>query len=71
LLVLSGNDYTAKEFLDCATSDKNWSSILGSPRIERVDLPAADHTFSTASWRDQVAQSTLSWLNAKTPPVLD
>ena len=71
LLVLSGNDYTAKEFLDCATSDKNWSNILGSPGIERVDLPAADHTFSTASWRDQVAQSTLSWLNAITPPVLD
>lgn len=71
LLVLSGNDYTAKEFLDCATSDKNWSNILGSPRIKRVDIPAADHTFSTAAWRDQVEVSTLSWLNTITPPLQD
>ncbi len=68
LLVLSGDDYTAKEFLDCATSDPQWQSALQRPGLQRLDLPLADHTFSNQSWRTEVEQSILKWLNQRNQP---
>ncbi|MER2540516.1 MAG: hydrolase 1, exosortase A system-associated [Azonexus sp.] len=62
LLILSGRDYTAKEFLDCATTETSWSGILERITIKRCDIAAADHTFSSAVWRQQVEQKTLEWL---------
>ena len=62
LLVLSGNDYTAKEFLDCATSDPQWRGALQRPGLQRLDLPTADHTFSAGAWRTEVEQSILQWI---------
>jgi exosortase A-associated hydrolase 1 len=62
LLILSGNDYTAKEFLDCATTDPSWSGILERSFLRRSDIATADHTFSSAVWRQQVEQQTLEWL---------
>lgn len=62
LLLLSGNDLTAREFVDCATSDPDWSGILESPRVVRHEIPDADHTFSKAIWRQDVERNTLEWL---------
>ncbi|MBN8461840.1 MAG: hydrolase 1, exosortase A system-associated [Dechloromonas sp.] len=63
LLVLSGNDYTAKEFLQYAGDDPAWEGLLARPQIATLSLPEADHTFSSANWRDRVAQGTVDWLN--------
>jgi uncharacterized protein len=63
LLILSGNDYTAKEFLGSVASDPAWLSIFESRSISRIDLPGADHTFSTAQWRSDVERHTTVWLN--------
>lgn len=63
LLILSGNDYTAKEFLGSVANDSTWLRILESRKISRIDLPRADHTFSTAQWRSDVGQHTTMWLN--------
>jgi exosortase A-associated hydrolase 1 len=63
LLVLSGNDYTAKEFLDCAAADPQWQGSLQRTGLQRLDLPTADHTFSTAVWRTEVEQSIVLWMN--------
>ena len=62
LLVLSGNDLTAKEFLEYARSDAAWSGLLDQPRITRVNLLEADHTFSCARWRAWVEDETIRWL---------
>ncbi len=62
LLVLSGNDLTAKEFVDLAASSRAWRKALASGRVTRVDLPDANHTFSTRAWRDRVATSTAQWV---------
>lgn len=64
LLILSGNDYTAKEFIDCVTDDPDWFGILERPTLNRHDLPAADHTFSSALLRTEVEHVTISWLNS-------
>ncbi len=63
LLILSTNDYTAKEFLECAKSDPDWRGLLGLPSLRRVDVAGADHTFSQAEWRASTEQSLLNWMD--------
>lgn len=64
LLVTSGNDLTAKEFLDLVRSSKKWQEILGSPRIKQFNILNADHTFSRNQWRDQVFERTYDWIKS-------
>lgn len=58
-LLLSEDDYIAKEFLEHATRDNAWKNALGHPRLVRHDEPGADHTFSNAALRARVAELTL------------
>lgn len=62
LLLLSGDDLTAREFLDVAGAPGPWSGLLSRPQVSRYDLPEANHTFSCQAWRDQVAACTIAWL---------
>lgn len=62
LLLLSGDDYTAKEFLEYASMDAAWAGLLGCPNVVRHDLPDADHTFSDTAARTRVEATTLEWL---------
>lgn len=64
LLLLSGDDYTAKEFLEYAHRDAAWRNALEHPRLQRRDLTGADHTFSRAEDRVRVEAQTLAWLDA-------
>jgi len=64
LLILSGDDYTAKEFLEYAAVDPAWVGLLQAANVRRVDLVDADHTFSSSRLRSQVEDATLSWLAA-------
>jgi exosortase A-associated hydrolase 1 len=68
LLVLSGNDYTAKEFVDATRSEPAWSRALQHARLQRHDLPDADHTFTASAWRQRVDDVTIAWLEALPPP---
>ena len=62
LLILSGRDITAKEFLEFTAADPHWDGLLHGKRIIRHDLLESDHTFSTRQWRDQVATLTIDWI---------
>jgi len=64
LLMLSGDDLTAKEFLEYAQSDPGWRGLLQRAGLERHDFPGADHTFSNAGAAGEVEARTLSWLEA-------
>jgi exosortase A-associated hydrolase 1 len=64
LLVLSGNDLTAKEFVDHAGQDPQWRDAMAGPGVTRVHLPHADHTFSRQVWQTEVERATLAWLAA-------
>lgn len=64
LLIISGNDLTAKEFLDLVSGSRKWKKALASVRIQRRDLPEANHTFARRDWRDQVAHWTRDWITA-------
>ena len=39
-----------------------WHGVLDNPSLNRVTVPDADHTFSSAVWRADVARCTLDWL---------
>ena len=62
LLILSGNDLTAAEFRDHVERSQRWRTVLAGDRVTRRDLPDATHTFSSESWRGQVAAWTSEWL---------
>lgn len=62
LLILSGRDLTADEFKETVKGDPEWQALLSEVRVTRRDFAEADHTFSSASWRDQVAEWTSIWV---------
>ncbi len=68
LVILSGNDLTAKEFLDCVARSPRWRRLIGADNVVRHDLAAADHTFSRRVWRDRVAEWTLNWVRESARP---
>lgn len=59
-VVLSGNDYVAREF-ESAAAEGVWKLVLAS--APPVRLEAADHTFSSRQWRDEVAEATFAWVS--------
>nr|WP_049780724.1 hydrolase 1, exosortase A system-associated [Nitrosococcus halophilus] len=64
LLILSGKDLTADEFRDTISASSSWQRLFNCGRFERCELPAADHTFSRRTWREQVAAWTLAWVRS-------
>jgi exosortase A-associated hydrolase 1 len=64
LLVTSGKDLTAQEFLDMVQASRAWQKLLEATRVSRHMLAEADHTFSRRAWRDQVAAWTADWVRS-------
>ncbi len=62
LLILSGEDYTAKEFLDYVQTAPDWAKALSQPNLDRHDMKGADHTFSDAAHSREVEVITARWL---------
>lgn len=63
LLMISGRDYTAKEFLDYVRSDPAWARAMEHPRLQRRDLPEADHTCSERPQRAAMQRLIVEWLS--------
>ena len=66
LLLLSGDDYTAKEFLEHTSTNAAWKHYLVRPKLLRHDIPGVDHTFSSAASRKVAEDLTLHWLAQQT-----
>lgn len=62
LFVLSGDDFTAKEFRAAIDGNARWTRALEQNRVEWHAIADANHTFATRAWRDDVAAATLAWL---------
>ncbi|MCP4465972.1 MAG: hydrolase 1, exosortase A system-associated [Halieaceae bacterium] len=63
LILLSGADLTASEFSALISTDADWREAIASPSITIHTVASADHTFSRASWKNEVNTTTISWLN--------
>lgn len=64
LCVLSGQDYTAREFVELAAAQARWRAVLGRGRVTRHDVPDADHTFSGPEQSLAVVRLTQQWLQS-------
>ncbi|MES2322134.1 MAG: hydrolase 1, exosortase A system-associated [Pseudomonadota bacterium] len=64
LLIISGADLTAQEFLDMAAASPAWQKLLAAPGVHRHTIAEADHTFSRKAWKDQVVTWTGDWLGS-------
>ena len=62
LFILSGDDITAAEFDDLLSESRSWREIVRRGNTEVSRIQQANHTFSKAKWRDQVASWTIEWL---------
>jgi len=62
LLILSGDDLTAKEFRDLVVSSSDWKSLLEKDQFMQCVVEGANHTFSTAVWRNIVETRTSNWV---------
>jgi len=61
-IFLSGNDYVAREFEQEARKRQRWAAIIADPQTELLTFESADHTFSSAREREEVAVATWRWL---------
>lgn len=68
LLMLSGDDFTAKEFLETVDTSPAWSGALSRHGLTRHDLPDADHTFSDQAAKRAVEVHTVAWLAGLASP---
>lgn len=62
LLILSGDDYTAKEFCEYASASRTLSSALARPNVRQCQVADANHTFASTAWRLAVETETVAWL---------
>lgn len=63
LYILSGRDHVCAEFLEYSHAHSQLRTLWQHKGVERLDLPAADHTFSSSELRTKVEDATLAWLN--------
>ncbi len=64
LVITSGNDLTAQEFLDLVKGSSSWQKYLSGSHVKQFNLAEANHTFSRREWRDQVATWTRDWIKS-------
>ncbi len=62
LLLLSGDDYTAREFADRVKAERGWQTALARKAISQVELADADHTYSDPAARKAAELRTVDWL---------
>ncbi|MRX06430.1 hydrolase 1, exosortase A system-associated [Pseudoduganella sp. FT25W] len=64
LIILSGADLGAREFMALARQHAHWRGLLASPRVRQAVIPHANHTFARKAWRDEVAEICTRWIQA-------
>ena len=64
LLLMSGNDYIAKEFDEVTAASRAWDGLLKSERIVRKEVDGADHTFSKKVWKNAASDAVVDWVKS-------
>lgn len=62
LILLSTEDFTAKEFIELGHSDPIWQAQLTRSLVDQQTLRGADHTFSNSRSQTLMENLTLAWL---------
>lgn len=67
LFLLSEQDLTAQEFRDLCGSSPGWIAAMRKPGVTLCPCPQADHTFSSATARDEALAAISRWLSGRWP----
>lgn len=67
LIILSELDYTAREFIEATHIDPAWEGALALTAVTRLDIAAADHTFSGQPEAASLASACATWLRGTFP----
>jgi uncharacterized protein len=62
LILMSERDLTAQEFRDLSAASADWRKALRRAGVMTIDLPGADHTFSTEGALQLAIRHSLDWL---------
>ncbi|MEX2123353.1 MAG: hydrolase 1, exosortase A system-associated [Woeseia sp.] len=62
LVIISGRDLTAQEFMDLSKVDKHWRIAVRQSSSVIHEFPDADHTLSSRPVLDSVTRCCISWL---------
>lgn len=62
LLVTSGNDLTAKEFIEYMRRDVRWQRVMARSECVRVEIEGADHTFSSRVSSENLMREVVRWI---------
>ncbi|SNY51650.1 exosortase A system-associated hydrolase 1 [Arsukibacterium tuosuense] len=60
LVITSGNDHTAQEFLDLCRERQDWQQCLHQAQHQHI--AAANHTFASGLWRGEVEQRCIDFI---------
>jgi exosortase A-associated hydrolase 1 len=71
LIGLSGNDRVAEEFRLSAARPGNLSDRLHASSVRLLEMPDADHTFSSRRHGDAVARATIEWMRSRFGRAID
>jgi uncharacterized protein len=71
LVVLSGQDLTAREFEALTGKGAPWNRLRGTATgpVRRVTIATADHTFSSAADLERSSEIIVDWLKQEFPPL--
>ncbi len=64
MLILSGNDLTAAEFIDASQKSKRFRELIRRDGYKVVKMDEADHTFSRKIWKNSVTDNTVKWMKS-------
>ena len=64
LVVSSGNDLTAMEFVDLITTNGRWRKLFSRKNVTRSNFTTADHTFSRREWLRELSEVTGRWVRS-------
>ncbi|WP_310386407.1 hydrolase 1, exosortase A system-associated [Roseateles sp.] len=62
-IFLSGNDYTAKEFIDFGQQSPAWRALVKADHMTHLEFKQADHTFSDANIKNLMIDATIDAVN--------
>jgi exosortase A-associated hydrolase 1 len=64
LLVLSGDDLGAREWLALQDGDPAWRAVAARAEWTQAQVDGANHTFASAAWRGAVERRCAEWLQS-------
>jgi len=64
LVILSQDDLTAREFDEASGRDPAWRKLFSEPRVRRLEIAGADHTFSDPGRATRMINACRAWFTA-------